>query len=412
MQLESDFMLVSYRINNYKGFGTEQVFDLRATSQNEYPETTYEINKLITVNQKACLVGPNGSGKSHLLRSLTDLLGVVQSGELQKLSSPFQLNDENPNKPTVFDIILYSKADESLLTYSLAVLKGSVVEESLYCRSNGKHQHNKMVFSRGNNIIELAPEYESLKTVANKITDSRLVIDVLSGLEVEPIDNFINCSKKVLLITPERLGMGGALNLVEASLNHFVNAKEANEEFIDNLFNKIKTGALDNLNKFGIQVECIDIILNKEGKVLISITPTSFSTIKPTLTLSQSKEFFSTGSFNLITLFLLVEVLKGYPMTVLLDEIDSTFHHKISKQLIAMLGSVEGFDGAQLVVATHDIMLLDCEFRRDAIYTLHKDVSLNSIINRVSDYSIRKDAKLSAKYLADEFGSLPKFMES
>ncbi|HHF3069878.1 TPA: ATP/GTP-binding protein [Vibrio diabolicus] len=405
-------MLVSYRIKNYKGFGKEQVFDLRATSQNDFPETTYEINKLIKVNKKACLIGPNGSGKSHLLRSLTDLLNAVHSGELQKLSSPFQLNDENPNEPTVFDIILYSKAAEQFLTYSLSVLKEAVLKESLYCRANGKHQHNKMIFSRDENTIEIAPEYESLKTITNKISESRLVVDVLSGLDVEPIDNFLSYSSKILLITPERLNMGGAVNIVEASLNHFVNQKEADQEFIERLFEHVKTGALENLNKFGIEVENIDILLNKENKVLISITPTSFSKIKPTLTLHQCKDFFSSGSFNLINLFLLVEILKGYPILVLLDEIDSTFHHKISRQLLSMLGSDEGFDGAQLVIATHDIMLLDCEFRRDAIYTLQKDNELNTVINRVSDYSIRKDAKLSLKYLADEFGSLPKFLEN
>lgn len=412
MKLESDIMLVSYRIKNYKGFGKEQVFDLRATSQNDFPETTYEINKIIKVNKKACLIGPNGSGKSHLLRSLTDLLSVFQSRELQKLSSPFQLNDENPNEPTVFDIILYSKDAEQFLTYSLSVLKGAVIEESLYCRTNGKHQHNKMIFSRYENNIEIAQEYENLKTITNKIAESRLVVDVLSGLDIEPIDNFLSCSSKVLLITPERLSMGGAVNLVETYLNHTVNLKETDEDYIERLFTKIKSGALENLNKFGIEVENIEIILNKENKVLISITPTSFSKVKPTLTLHQCKDFFSSGSFNLISLFLLVEALKGYPILVLLDEIDSTFHHKISRQLLAMLGSDEGFDGAQLVIATHDIMLLDCEFRRDAIYTLQKDNELNTIIDRVSDYSIRKDAKLSIKYLADEFGSLPKFLEN
>ncbi|HHF0550120.1 TPA: hypothetical protein ACPHT3_004793, partial [Vibrio alginolyticus] len=57
-----------------------------------------------------------------------------------------------------------------------------------------------------------------------------------------------------------------------------------------------------------------------------------------------------------------------------------------------------------------DALLLDYKFRRDSIFTVTKDDNYNSIIKRVSEFSIRKDAKLSAKYFADEFGALPNIM--
>ncbi|KFK48145.1 hypothetical protein, partial [Vibrio vulnificus] len=82
-------MLVTYRITNYKSFGDTQMFDLRATQQNEFPNSLYEHNDL-RVNKKACIIGPNGSGKSQLLRSLIDLCKAVNAEDLKGISQPFR----------------------------------------------------------------------------------------------------------------------------------------------------------------------------------------------------------------------------------------------------------------------------------------------------------------------------------
>ncbi|EHY1011545.1 AAA family ATPase [Vibrio vulnificus] len=400
-------MLVTYRITNYKSFGDTQMFDLRATQQNEFPNSLYEHNDL-RVNKKACIIGPNGSGKSQLLRSLIDLCKAVNAEDLKGISQPFRLNNVNPLEPTKFEVVAYVKNINSLLSYTLSVLNGKVIEESLYCRKNEKNQHNKMIFNRSSNKVEISPDYSTHEALLSTVTNTRLIIKVLSGLSIDVIDQYITWCSKNILIEPRVISYEGLLeNLLDQAHDEVYNDYEKTRQFhkdIEDYANKY-------LHCFGINVEKVNISLNNENKTTISVIPKTLADEKIRLTISEAKNFYSTGSFNLITLFILLGIVHHWTGVILFDEIDSTFHHKLSKEIINIISSDDN-NSPQLILTTHDILLLDNNFRRDSIYTITKGEHLKSHIDRVSKYSIRKDAKLSLKYLSDEFGALPRILEN
>jgi AAA15 family ATPase/GTPase len=102
----------------------------------------------------------------------------------------------------------------------------------------------------------------------------------------------------------------------------------------------------------------------------------------------------------------LLEAIKVFSI----DEYDGPLHNKLSVGILDLIKDTENTLPNQMIMTTHDILLLDHQFRRDSIFILSKDENLSTVINKASDYSVRKDAKLSLKYLNNEFGSLPNIL--
>ncbi|HFQ5370722.1 TPA: ATP/GTP-binding protein, partial [Vibrio vulnificus] len=291
---------------------------------------------------------------------------------------------------------------------TLSVLNGKVIEESLYCRKNEKNQHNKMIFNRSANKVEISPDYSTHEALLSTVTNTRLIINVLSGLSIDVIDQYITWCSKNILIEPRVINYEGLLEkLLDQAHDEVYNDYEQTRQFHKN----IEDYANKYLHCFGINVEKVNISFNNENKTTISVIPKTLADEKIRLTISEAKDFYSTGSFNLITLFILLGIVHYWTGVILFDEIDSTFHHKLSKEIINIISSDDN-NSPQLILTTHDILLLDNDFRRDSIYTITKGEHLKSHIDRVSKYSIRKDAKLSLKYLSDEFGALPRILEN
>ncbi|TNC10952.1 AAA family ATPase, partial [Vibrio diabolicus] len=111
--------------------------------------------------------------------------------------------------------------------------------------------------------------------------------------------------------------------------------------------------------------------------------------------------------FNIILIVLIIMGTNSRGNILLLDELDGTFHHKVTIALINLMRSLSKALHSQFVISTHDIMVMDYNFRRDAILTVSKNSDFETRVVKVSDFSVRKDSKLSLKYFADEFGALP-----
>lgn len=129
------------------------------------------------------------------------------------------------------------------------------------------------------------------------------------------------------------------------------------------------------------------------------------------LSIDDASDFFSKGSFAIIimVIFFLITDLPDEDITFIVDEYDGSLHHKLSLEMMSLLFKASS-KIRQTIIATHDILLLDSGFRRDSIFFVEKSDDFSSHISRLSDFPIRKDAKISNKYLSSEFGALPKLL--
>ena len=146
------------------------------------------------------------------------------------------------------------------------------------------------------------------------------------------------------------------------------------------------------------------------AKYYFKIKPSQSENSQIELTLSEAKDYFSSGTYSALSLILLLLMCNLGNTTLLIDEYDGNLHHKLSKAILDFI-RLRNEDGngsiTQTVMTTHDIMLVDYGFRRDSILVLKKDNNFSTVIKKISEFSLRKDAKISAKYLSDEFGFLP-----
>ena len=164
------------------------------------------------------------------------------------------------------------------------------------------------------------------------------------------------------------------------------------------------------LKSLDLPIKDVIYKLSEEGTPFLTVIPKTLSDSDLKLTMSEAKDFFSEGTFNTLNIIIIIELFSSGNTTLLIDEYDGTLHHKLSLGVLDLIRSKDKRFASQMIMSTHDILLIDKDFRRDAIFIFRKCNELSTQITRVSDYSVRKDAKLSLKYLNEEFGMLPKIV--
>ena len=162
----------------------------------------------------------------------------------------------------------------------------------------------------------------------------------------------------------------------------------------------------------GLAIGAIRAVISENSEVSLVFDIDTLDGKRFTLSYVEAQAYFSEGTFNTINLLVIFFfIANAEPCTVLIDEFDGSLHHKLSEALLTFIRQIKKDSlGSQVLITTHDILLLDKGFRRDSIFVLEKDDKHSSVITRADAFSIRKDAKLSLKYLNNEFGALPKIL--
>jgi hypothetical protein len=96
------------------------------------------------------------------------------------------------------------------------------------------------------------------------------------------------------------------------------------------------------------------------------------------------------------------------------DELDNSLHPKLSKFLVRLFNNpVSNTKNAQLVVATHEVTLLDKEvFRKDQIWFCEKDrYGVTEIFSAKDFDGVRDDTPFDKWYMNGKFGGQPKIKE-
>lgn len=95
---------------------------------------------------------------------------------------------------------------------------------------------------------------------------------------------------------------------------------------------------------------------------------------------------------------------------VILDEADSGIHDLLFKKLLQEIYA--HIDG-QVIMTTHNTMLMESDFARDATYILYEEEAGHKIIRCVTDYEKRTylSNNIRNKYLNNEYNGLPKVKE-
>ncbi len=394
-------MLLSYSVENYKGFKNKQEFSLIASSGNEYNEYLYTLPNGVRVNTFACVIGPNGSGKTHLLESLYILSFLMKQREIGNVYAPFLLDKKSHKSPITFEIILYNPDDERLYRYGIRINKNEIIDEWLYTRTLTRSAKEMRIFNRPDGKLSFNPKFSSLEKLLNVVSTKASIVSFSDSV----------VSKELSFVR------------IWAEKRAFVNSDIAQIKYIENILvpqdKKGKQNVFNiitqNLNHMGIPIKEISIEEIEGEEILtfyLECSDGELLRIKKT----DAFNFFSRGTLDTIFFVSFLTLSSSSGISLSVDEIDGAIHYKLANEIVELIRtsarlSIEYGAPTQVFFTTHNIHLLDEKMRRDEIFIITKDEEQSSVISRGSDFSVRKQAKLSAKYLNNEFGGLPKFLK-
>ena len=391
-QIEAD-MIETFIIKNYRSYRDRTELSFVASNKEggkkkDLPPVWYkEINGKRILRLLLC-VGLNGTGKSKMFSAL-NYLRMIATAKPQKPSDkpeyrPFLLDNHSSTIPTELALTYY--IEDVCFSYNIKISSECIEEEEL-----------KLVQSRSSRVFYRFHNKELDKVVINYGNACDLSKSDQRDLEVNTLAN------------ASVLSTFGALNLesqiLTKNFDYFENHISMVHKSDKSLADKLQTGDVDKdralkklllrlLNDVGTNIcdyvieeaslniselkanGAPDIVINAMMEQYPSgtITHKNLRFIHSTIDGENGLDFEleSLGTKNIIRLLVvLYDVILGEKSTCI-DEIEYGIHTKALAFILKMYLTIA--ENCQLIVATHDLSLLNADFlRRDAVRLFEKD---------------------------------------
>lgn len=399
-------MVASKRRSKNKALDTGAVFD------------AFTDIKLL---KSAVIYGANGSGKSGLIKALRFMKRLViesskESQADEKISvEPFRLTTGYQKVPSRFEIIFVRNG--YLYQYEFSANSEAIHYESL-TRKSEKNGREEELFKRNGSSIVVGPKFQEGKGLTSKTRKNALFISVCANFDGAISTQVIRWFRNLKIIS----------GISDDSLFGFTT-----EMLADPAWNiKIK----NLLKNFDLGIERIEVgdgenPLNSLGVVPVELQPffDAMSKIKmePIRKINSYHRSFdengqpaldvafdlrrdeSEGTKKLVAMSApLIDVLERSSVLVI-DEFDARLHAILTRNILSLFNSPElNGNHAQLIVATHDINLLDKDLvRRDQVWFTERDCYGASHLTSLVEYKVRNDASYEKDYIAGKYGAIP-----
>lgn len=407
-------MLVHLKFNNSFVFLKNQDFSLKADMRfKKLSSNVIENNEIL---KSVCIYGPNNSGKTCIIRIITALKNIISN-------KPFNLSQNLFSDNPRINLSARFIEDESLWEYTITYDNSN--KEFLYERfekifiDQYKNEKSDVYFERdlSNNLLKCKDDsliVDVVKTVVGKNNTFLNLIDV-SSFEL------LKYSKKILMDFAENLIIVDMNNIpLDQTISILKNHTELQNDVVS--FIKNADIDLDDYKYLGSEQLKIsaDFIQNglKPNEDVINLRIQQ--SIEDSLRLTSiykgkavpSLLFDSTGTKKIAALAsYVINALKN-GQTLIIDELDSSIHFKLTRSIISMFNN-ELNNNAQLIFTAHDVSLMDCKklFRKEQIWFVHKDRNEGSCLYSLADFTaedgIRDTTDLFEKYKKGVLGAIP-----
>jgi AAA15 family ATPase/GTPase len=419
------FMLIEYKVKNFKSFKNEIVLSMVADSNRELSDTNLFQNDNMNLLKSAAVFGANASGKSNLIESFSFfyklfLVNVDINGILSNLPY-FKLDTGSQNKPISYEISFFLNGKRH--RYGIEIDSKGICSEWLYFVP--KRQEACYFERKRNEIVRIGTYFEDKKALDYIKPDTvRPFLFTLAQDSIKEFDwakNIINYLDSYIHLSflPERF----LKSMTE-------------KEILEDSDKKIiaKEEILSFLKDADICIEDISVIQKKPDEDDIyrhfiefmkqkgaDIEPDELETYMHHNKYDEKYNKVGIEKFPIevesrgtVKLFALIHplflVLKGGGV-LLIDEIDSSLHPLLCERIIRLFNnSKTNPHNAQLIFTTHNTLLMNPKLlRRDQIYFIEKNEYGESSIYSLYDIDldIRSNFNYLNNYLAGRFGAIP-----
>ncbi len=405
-------MICRFSVENFKAFASKTELDFFANGNIKRLDYNYinagEKNILKTIG----FYGPNNTGKTCILLSLLNLRALMLNEPHDRFSNVFAGKGDITSFSVEYFInnrfyvyaVEYNNATREYIKESLVLKQyssNSSTNEKIFERSGNKLNWKGITSDLKNaNIMRIFSPTFPFMIMFND--DDNLVMK-------QAKQDYLDFANSILFLKMDGpVDISKTINLIQTDpkANKFI------KEFVKNCDLHISDFGFDD-----------NVVSDTDIGDEIRSAMNNPSFIKESLKLYSKHNgyrvpsvfFDSVGTLKLIALsgYIYEALSKG--KTLIVDEIDSSLHHILTKSIVAMFSNMLNTK-AQLLFTTHDALLLDLKemFRKDQIWLVDILDSSSSKITRLSEFTsraengIRGDEEdITEYYLKGQFGSIP-----
>ena len=443
-------MLIEFSVSNY--LSIKEPITLSMVASNPVKELEdineglnnvfFDKNRKNKYLKSAVIYGANGSGKSNLLSAIGFFKKFILSSSNDRQADdeiktiPFLLSTETENTPSSFEMVFL--IDSVRFRYGFEVTKETVTSEWLFGFDIENSNKESSYFIRENQEIKPSiKNFKEGKGLEDKTRPNALFLSTVAQLNGEisnKIQNWIKVNINII---------SGLEDFTTAyTIGKFQEQEGFRKKIIDffKLINlgiediKIEEATLGNVSKFSLnekEDKKIVALLSELQKELDKKTKKNGETKEITINTFHNKFDETNKLIERIALDFALEskgtqklfgllgpwfdtLEKG--KILIIDELDSRLHTKLTMELLKIFQSNINAKNAQLIFASHDTNLLRKDlFRRDQIWFTEKNDIGSTDLYSLVEYkinqatSVRNDASFEKDYLIGKYGAIPYF---
>lgn len=407
-------MICKFTVKNFLAFADEVELDFYANMNIKRFECNYVKRANKNILKTVGFYGPNNTGKTCILKALR-ILRILMLNEIPVTES-FINAFANKGEITSFSVEYFINGN--FYSYSLdynSVTKRYEKEKLELKYSKDKSNVGEKIFERsGTKLTWIGINSKFTKgDVLNLFSPSFPFMLMLNDTDDEKMNkakkDYIEFAQSLTLIK-----MDSPINIVKT-----INLLQTDDKAVKFIKEFVKNCDL-HIEDFGFNNDVVSDA-NIDDKIRIALSNPTFS--KESLKIYSKHNgyvvpsifFDSVGTLKLIALSGYIYEALHFGKVLLIDEIDSSLHHILTKSIVAMFTNILN-DKAQLLFSTQDALLLNLKelFRKDQIWLVDIYDKCSSKIYRMSDNftsrsdnGIRGDENITDYYLKGQFGSIP-----
>jgi len=401
-------MITSLKINNCFAFNNTIEMNLRADMRTKkLASNVINIKDKLNVLKSAVIYGPNNTGKTSLIECIRAMKNTLEN---KKISLDYNIFNEN-NDICEQSITFINKSVEYLYEFKYNCKEKAYVYEKMseLIKDSYNNELENVYFIKDTINEKYECKYdEMLEKMLNITSNTNILIYTLQVEKFELLQKI----KDILLelaSSIEIVNMNDIPNekTIEILKHKDKNAKKIAEfvknadVYLDNYYYE------DSIGK-DLELKENDSKLMDKKNLLDQIRVISVYKGKPV----PSIIFDSVGTKKIAALasYIITAIEEG--KTLIIDELDSSLHFKITRAIIAMFNN-EINSNAQLIATLHDISLLDCKklFRKEQIWFTNKDEKGTELYSlkefSYAENGVRDTSDIKEKYSKGEFGAIP-----
>ena len=422
-------MLVSFSVENFLSFKDKTNISAVAGRQRTHRERLPLLKKYgIHVIPIAAIYGGNASGKSNLFEAFRFVHDFVSKGKELKEKihvAPFLLCDESKRKPSKFWIefcagepieniyeLYFSVTPEEVMEEKLTIIKSSS-ERVLYERSSEKGFKINSNGDRSHlNFISKSTRRNQLFITNTVENNNNTYLDAY---------NWFGSAMKLISPSARYIGYGELLDRNSTSydeINSLLSRLDTGIFRLDcETIKDIDSGLLKNMlkdhdiiheasDRYGERFVEPEVDEEKVKRIVTYHKCDDGSEIKFPMRIE------SDGTRRLIELLpAFIGRDEDECGVFIIDEFDRSLHHLLLRRLLEIyLSMCNKNTRMQLILTTHDLLLMDQELlRRDEMFMIERDDSGASSVIPLDEYrNVRSDKDILKGYIQGRFGGVPR----